>query len=352
MVAGRGNRWGDLLEEEASLGEASQCWRPPPSRRLGSAIGFKRLRGNRPALRIPAGEPGRAWTPAPPTTGARRSRPQEELPAPTTTGPDPKGIVTKVEYFRNDKGDVLKRTTKTRVVKVEKKVYQSALDRRAHWTKFGDAATERPTDAITSRATEEIPFERLARQKQTQEEKSKATDFQAAMAGSDKSVIVGSLRDMLYKKRMERQLLAAKGLIAAPERPPEEDGPGGPGGLPAAGRAGGWVPPSLRGRVGGAGGEGGGEAMNKRRDENSVRVTNLSEDVGEDDLLDLFGPFGPVQRIFVAKDRETGESRGFAFVNFVHREDAARAIAKLDGYGYDNLILSVSWAAPREDRRG
>ncbi len=42
------------------------------------------------------------------------------------------------------------------------------------------------------------------------------------MAGSDKSAIVGSLRDMLYKKRMERQLLAAKGLIAAPERPPDE----------------------------------------------------------------------------------------------------------------------------------
>ena len=169
----------------------------------------------------------------------------------------------------------------------------------------------------------------MARQKQTQEEKSKATDFQAAMAGSDKSVIVGSLRDMLYKKRMERQLLAAKGLIAAPERPPEE----GDGALPAAGKAGGWVPPSLRGRVGG-GGEGGGEAMmQKRRDENSVRVTNLSEDVTEEDLLELFGPFGPVQRIFVAKDRETGDSRGFAFVNFVHREDGTRAIAKLDGYG-------------------
>jgi translation initiation factor 3 subunit G len=58
--------------------------------------------------------------------------------------------------------------------------------------------------------------------KQTQEEKSKAADFKTAMAGGDKSAIVGSLRDMLYKKRMERQLLAAQGLIAAPERPPDE----------------------------------------------------------------------------------------------------------------------------------
>lgn len=45
----------------------------------------------------------------------------------------------------------------------------------------------------------------------------------------------------------------------------------------------------------------------KRRDENSVRVTNLSEDVSEDDLRELFGAFGQVQRVFIAKDRETGE---------------------------------------------
>ena len=59
-----------------------------------------------------------------------------------------------------------------------------------------------------------------------QEEKAAkgAADFASAMQGGDKSAIVGSLRDMLYKKRMERQLLAAKGLIAAPERPPDEVG--------------------------------------------------------------------------------------------------------------------------------
>jgi translation initiation factor 3 subunit G len=165
------------------------------------------------------------------------------------------------------------------------------------------------------------------------------------MGGTDKVAIAGSLRDMLYKKRMERQLLAAQGLGPAPERPPDEDGPGGS--LPPPGaKPGSWVPPSLRTR--GASGES--DLMQKRRDENSVRVTNLSEDVSEADLFELFGAFGHVQRIFIAKDRETGESRGFAFVNFVHREDAQRAIDKLDGYGYDNLILSVSWSAPREPR--
>ena len=100
---------------------------------------------------------------------------------------------------------------------------------------------------------------------------------------------------------------------------------------------------------GGAGGEGE-MMMQKRRDENSVRVTNLAEDVVEQDLSDLFGRFGHVQRIFIAKDRETGESRGFAFINFTRREEAQAAIDTLDGFGYANLILSVSWAAPREPK--
>lgn len=99
-----------------------------------------------------------------------------------------------------------------------------AQERRARWKKFGEAASERATDSVTSQTPDEVLLERIARQKQTQEEKSKAADFRTAMAGSDKSAIVGSLRDMLYKKRMERQLLAAKGLIAAPERPPDEVG--------------------------------------------------------------------------------------------------------------------------------
>ena len=59
-----------------------------------------------------------------------------------------------------------------------------------------------------------------------------------------------------------------------------------------------------------------------------MRVSNLSEDTREQDLQELFRPFGPVTRIYVAFNRETGESRGFAFVNFVNKDDAQRAIDK------------------------
>ena len=41
---------------------------------------------------------------------------------------------------------------------------------------------------------------------------------------------------------------------------------------------------------------------------------------------------------------------GFAYVSFVHRDEAARAMAAIDGYGYDNLILHVEWARPTPEK--
>lgn len=57
-------------------------------------------------------------------------------------------------------------------------------------------------------------------------------------------------------------------------------------------------------------------------------------------MKDLCEPFGEVIKLFVA------EGRGFAFVTFRHREDAAKAIQKLNGYGYASLILTAEWPRP------
>jgi len=83
-----------------------------------------------------------------------------------------------------------------------------------------------------------------------------------------------------------------------------------------------------------------------RKEEFAIRVTNLSEDTKEQDLKELFRQFGPVTRVYLAKDKWTQSSRGFAFINFVYQDDAQKAIDKIDGYGYDNLILHVEWAKP------
>lgn len=74
------------------------------------------------------------------------------------------------------------------------------------------------------------------------------------------------------------------------------------------------MPPSLR-----EGANRRGESMgNRSRDDTiTVRVTNLSDSTREQDLEDLFRPFGDIVRIFLAKDRNTGVSKGFAFIHFV-----------------------------------
>lgn len=271
----------------------------------------------------------------------------DALPPMVVKGPDNSGLKTIVDYYRNDKGDAFKKSTKVKVVVVEKKVYKVS-DERRNWKRFGQAARETADECVSVQGNEEIMFERVRQHKQTTSEK-KATDIQSIMATADKAAISGSLKDILYKKRMERELLRAKGLLKDAEKPPGEDDKGGAPSSLSAPKPGSYVPPSLRNR--GAGGGGEGESMQqRRREENSVRVTNLSEDVTEDDLMDLFRNFGAVQRIFLAVDRATGESRGFAFVNFHSREDAERAIKNLNGHGYDNLILKVEWAAPREQK--
>jgi hypothetical protein len=49
---------------------------------------------------------------------------EEQLPPSTVNGPDAKGITTKVDYFRNDKGEVMKKITKTKTIKIQKKIYE------------------------------------------------------------------------------------------------------------------------------------------------------------------------------------------------------------------------------------
>lgn len=82
----------------------------------------------------------------------------------------------------------------------------------------------------------------------------------------------------------------------------------------------------------------------RKQDEATVRVTNLPEETQEQDLRDLFTPFGPVSRVFLAKDKTSNVSKGFAFITFNEKKDAQKAIECVSGFGYDHLILKVEWA--------
>lgn len=81
-------------------------------------------------------------------------------------------------------------------------------------------------------------------------------------------------------------------------------------------------------------------------------VGNLTFDVTENDLQDLFAPHGPVTEVNLVQDRFTGKARGFGFVTMETKEGADAAIQALNGKDYKGRALTVNEARPREARTG
>jgi cold-inducible RNA-binding protein len=76
-------------------------------------------------------------------------------------------------------------------------------------------------------------------------------------------------------------------------------------------------------------------------------VGNLNFQTTESELRVLFEPFGQVARVHIAKDRETGRARGFAFVEMPNDDEASKAMAGLDGKEVGGRNLKVNEARPK-----
>jgi translation initiation factor 3 subunit G len=81
-----------------------------------------------------------------------------------------------------------------------------------------------------------------------------------------------------------------------------------------------------------------------------LTIHQVSEFAEENDLREIFERHGRVTRVFLAKDRETGRAKGFAFVSYADRTDAARACERVDGYGFGHLILRVEFAKKADEK--
>jgi RNA recognition motif-containing protein len=84
----------------------------------------------------------------------------------------------------------------------------------------------------------------------------------------------------------------------------------------------------------------------------NIFVGNLAYDTTDTDLEAAFSAFGPVERASVVRDRDTGQSRGFGFVEMTNANDANRAIAALNGQELNGRALNVNEARPREASGG
>src|ERR1700749_5161759 len=90
----------------------------------------------------------------------------------------------------------------------------------------------------------------------------------------------------------------------------------------------------------------------RERPMKSLFVGNRNFQTSEGELRALFEPFGAVTRVHMAMDRETGRARGFAFIEMPNDEEAAKAIAGLDGTMSGGRELKVNEARPRGEGGG
>ena len=82
----------------------------------------------------------------------------------------------------------------------------------------------------------------------------------------------------------------------------------------------------------------------------NIFVGNLSFNTNEDELRQLFESYGPVDRVSIMTDRDTGRSRGFGFVEMTNNEDGDKAITALNGQQIGGRTINVNEARPKTER--
>jgi len=269
----------------------------------------------------------------------------EEFDDPTALPPqqvisNSDGTKTIITYRINDAGHKVKTTRKIKTSVVKEHVNPRVAERK-EWAKFGsEKGHPAGPDLSTTSVGENIVFRPTTNWKANQkEEKTEETDLKEVL--KDKKVACRICRGDHFTARCPfKDTLpplddaAADGAERA--ETPDMGGPQEPGGK--------YLAPHLRGKRGAGESMAGSGSFRERDDLATLRVTNVSEFAEEQDLRDMFERFGRVTRVFLAKDRETGRAKGFAFVSFADRGDAARACEKMDGYGFGHLILRVEFA--------
>ncbi|MDR1809069.1 MAG: RNA-binding protein [Prevotella sp.] len=84
----------------------------------------------------------------------------------------------------------------------------------------------------------------------------------------------------------------------------------------------------------------------------NIFIAGLSYNITDSDLADLFGDYGEISSAKVIKDRDSGRSKGYGFVEIDDEPSGQKAIEELNGAEYDGRTISVSEARPRTENAG
>jgi cold-inducible RNA-binding protein len=84
----------------------------------------------------------------------------------------------------------------------------------------------------------------------------------------------------------------------------------------------------------------------------NIFVGNLNYQTSQDELMQAFSQYGAVERVNIITDRDTGQPRGFAFVEMTDRREAENAIASLNGFTLNGRAMNVNEARPKPQGGG
>lgn len=273
-----------------------------------------------------------------------------DLPASSTTIDPETGIKTVIEY-RIEDGKKLKITRRIKTVTATERVSKSEA-RRKGWKKFGaergkGAGPQSDTTSVGENIRLSLTpgYSTYAAKQREKEESSDANQLKAKLQGARVTCRICKGDHYTARCPYKETLKPLDGGEVDPAAKTMEEVDAGP-----QNTNGKYVPMHMRaGAKAGetmAGSRGGG-----RGDEfPTLRVTNISEDAEDEDLKTLFGKWGKVARVYLARDKDTKRVKGFAFIGFYDKEEAERAREKMDGFGFDNLILRVEYSKPREEK--
>jgi len=231
------------------------------------------------------------------------------------------------EYkFNNDD----KKTKVLRTYKITKQVVPKVVARRKSLQKFGDSENDKPgPNSHTTMVSEDVYMQFLSAK---DEEKSNENVLDPLKNIAKCRICNGdhwSVNCPYKGTAMDTsKLMENKAPVATTTVESSKTGK--------------YVPPFMKDiqKAGGPSGRG-------RDDTSAIRISNLSESMTEADLEELVKKFGPHNKMYLARDKNTGLCKGFAYVHFKLRKDAAAAIELLNGHGYDHLILNVEWSKPQ-----
>lgn len=235
--------------------------------------------------------------------------------------------------------------------KVETQRVNKRVAARRRWAKYGQSEQDGsgPNAGTTNRVLDDIPITLMSKRHAARQgadtnsnEPVLTQDEEQDLKKTGAQVLALLLQQNLIGQNQGVQKSSALGEGTPGKfqvvRKPQDAGSSGPGG--PSGTVDNRPPrPGRPGR--GAETMGGDEGY-------SLRVSNLSENITEGDIHDLFGQCGRLRRVFLARDRRTRMAKGFGYVTYDSKRDAEKAIRMLNKYTYDYLVLGVEWSLKKD----